>query len=525
MSNGHRNGTRARGLPRREQQPGSLIPVAPPTMAPRFGRSPEEVLAFGDSKPKAHPVVANYVKQLVTKCFVIDTNVLMHDPTALLRFEEHDVFIPMVVLEELDAHKTGMTELARNVRQVSRLFDELLAGFKEKPAGGIPLARIGGAQAGGKLFFQTEAFKDKLPETLPSSKADNEILRVALNLKKSHGLRPVILVSKDVNLRVKAHILGIPAEDYTSDRSVADADTLPSGMHELPAQFVSRTLSTLSSWKDGAVTCRLLPKTQAKGFEVGDFVYTDGGPRPFAAMIRERRDDGLVMRTVHDHQKAKHKVWGISARNREQSFALSLLLDPEVDLVTLLGQAGTGKTLLTLAAGLRQVIDLKLYEEIIVTRATVPLGEDIGFLPGDEQEKMGPWMGAIYDNLEVLHGAEVGGRSAGREHQSLDQLRLHVRVKSTSFMRGRTFLSKFVIIDEAQNLTAKQMKTLITRAGPGTKMVCLGNLAQIDTPYLTEGNSGLAYAVTRFRGWPHYGHIILSSVTRSRLAEYAVQVL
>lgn len=522
MSNGHRNANRApaRALPQTQRVPGSRIPVAPPSRS-LHSVGTEEDLAFSGKKPvKAHPLITSYVRNNTTKIFVMDTNVLMHDPTAVLRFMEHDVYIPMVVLEELDNHKTGMTEIARNVRQVTRLFDELVKGFKGKSSEGIPLS----SPASGRLHFQTEAITEKLPDTLPIGKGDNEILRVVIGLGKRYGKRPVTLVTKDVNLRIKAYSLGIPAEDYTSDRVVADTDALPKGLHALPDDFVARTLPALERSKEGTSTCYMLPRTLGKGLVVGDFVYTDLGPRPFAAIVRERREGGGVrVQTVRNHTESKNKVFGITARNREQSFALSLLLDHEIDFVTLLGQAGTGKTLLTLAAGLQQVVGEKLYDEIVVTRATVPLGDDIGYLPGDESDKMNPWMGAIYDNLSVVEVADP--KRGASHHQSHDDLRQYVSVKSMSFMRGRTFLRKFLIVDEAQNLTAKQMKALITRAGEGTKVVCLGNLAQIDTPYLTEANSGLTYAVTRFRGWEHFGHLILSNVSRSRLAAHAVAVL
>jgi PhoH-like ATPase len=216
-------------------------------------------------------------------------------------------------------------------------------------------------------------------------------------------------------------------------------------------------------------------------------------------------------------------VWGINARNREQNFALNLLMDPEVDFITLLGQAGTGKTLLALAAGLAQTLEDKRYREIIMTRVTVSVGEDIGFLPGTEEEKMAPWMGALMDNLEVLTKSENGG-DWGRAATN-DLLQNRIKIRSLNFMRGRTFLNKYLIIDEAQNLTSKQMKTLVTRAGPGTKVVCLGNVAQIDTPYLTETTSGLTYVVDRFKDWAHSGHITLKRGERSRLADFASEAL
>jgi len=212
-------------------------------------------------------------------------------------------------------------------------------------------------------------------------------------------------------------------------------------------------------------------------------------------------------------------VWGINARNIDQNFALNLLMDPDIDFVSLVGQAGTGKTLLALAAGLAQTLDDKRYSEIIMTRVTIPVGEDIGFLPGTEEEKMTPWMGALMDNLEVLTKTDQGG-DWGRAATN-DLIQSRIRIRSLNFMRGRTFLNKYLILDEAQNLTSKQMKTLVTRAGPGTKVVCLGNIAQIDTPYLTETSSGLTYVVDRFKDWEHSGHIILRQGERSRLADFA----
>jgi PhoH-like ATPase len=240
-------------------------------------------------------------------------------------------------------------------------------------------------------------------------------------------------------------------------------------------------------------------------------------------VVRKIEKDSAIIETVKDYHNAHHSVWGINARNREQNYALNLLMDPEIDFVTLLGMAGTGKTLLTLAAGLAQTLDHKRYSEIIMTRVTIPVGEDIGFLPGTEEEKMAPWMGALMDNLEVLtSNAEHGdwGRAATN-----DILSQRIKIRSVNFMRGRTFLNRYVIIDEAQNLTSKQLKTLVTRAGPGTKIICLGNIAQIDSPYLTETTSGLTYVVDRFKMWEHSGHVTLRRGERSRLADYASDIL
>jgi PhoH-like ATPase len=259
---------------------------------------------------------------------------------------------------------------------------------------------------------------------------------------------------------------------------------------------------------------------------VNEFVYLEpqNGEPTFHAIVRELNGKTALLQTLRDYSHHKNNVWGITARNREQNFALNLLMNPEIDFVTLLGQAGTGKTLVALAAGLAQVLDDKRYNEIIVTRATVPVGEDIGFLPGTEEEKMQPWMGAFDDNLEVLQKTDDAAGEWGRA-ATQELIRSRLKVKSMNFMRGRTFVDKYLIIDEAQNLTPKQMKTLVTRAGPGTKIVCLGNIAQIDTPYLTEGSSGLTYVVDRFKGWGHSGHVTLARGERSRLADYASDIL
>jgi PhoH-like ATPase len=248
----------------------------------------------------------------------------------------------------------------------------------------------------------------------------------------------------------------------------------------------------------------------------------DNKPDGFEGIVCKVADDEAVIRLATNYRSSHHTVWGINARNREQNFALNLLMDPEVDFVSLLGNAGTGKTLLALAAGLVQVMDERRYHEIIMTRATVPMGEDIGFLPGTEEEKMVPWMGALMDNLEVLTSTDSGewGRAATNE-----LIRHRIKIHSLNFMRGRTFLNKYLIIDEAQNLTSKQMKSLVTRAGPGTKVICLGNVAQIDTPYLTETTSGLTYVVDRFKQWEHSGHITLLSGERSRLTKFAAESL
>ncbi|MEK6355722.1 MAG: PhoH family protein [Burkholderia cenocepacia] len=461
------------------------------------------------------------------KLFVLDTNVLMHDPSSLFRFEEHDVYLPMMTLEELDNHKKGMSEVARNARQVSRTLDALVADGGPI-SDGIPLSRLGSREAVGRLYFQTKLADIAPVEGLPAGKADNQILGVVRALQRDRPDRQVVLVSKDINMRIKAHALGLPAEDYFNDQVLEDSDLLYNGVRELPQDFWTKHAKGMESWQDtktGTTYYRVTGPLVASML-VNEFVYLEpqNGEPTFHAIVRELNGKTALLQTLRDYSHHKNNVWGITARNREQNFALNLLMNPEIDFVTLLGQAGTGKTLVALAAGLAQVLDDKRYNEIIVTRATVPVGEDIGFLPGTEEEKMQPWMGAFDDNLEVLQKTDDAAGEWGRA-ATQELIRSRLKVKSMNFMRGRTFVDKYLIIDEAQNLTPKQMKTLVTRAGPGTKIVCLGNIAQIDTPYLTEGSSGLTYVVDRFKGWGHSGHVTLARGERSRLADYASDIL
>ena len=457
------------------------------------------------------------------RLFVLDTNVLMHDPSSLFRFAEHDVFLPMMVLEELVHHKKGMSEVSRNVRSVSRALDEMIATVDGDIDGGIALSALGSREATGKLYFQTQAVASMLPASLPMGKADNQILGVVRAMQDQHPERKVVLVSKDINMRIKARTMGLPAEDYFNDQVIEDTDLLYAGTLQLPADFWDRHGKGVESWQQGGQTFYRITGPLVSSLLLNQFVWSDG-ELPLTAKVKEIAGRTAVLQTLRDFGHLKNAVWGVTARNREQNFALNLLMDPDIDFVTLLGQAGTGKTLLALAAGLVQVLETRRYTDIIMTRATVPVGEDIGYLPGTEEEKMQPWMGALEDNLEVLNQTDGGAGEWGRSTTN-DLIRSRVKVKAMSFMRGRTFISKFLIVDEAQNLTPKQMKTLVTRAGPGTKVVCLGNIAQIDTPYLTEGSSGLTYVVDRFKGWAHAGHVTLQRGERSRLADFATGAL
>ena len=455
------------------------------------------------------------------KVFVLDTNVLLHDPSSLFRFEEHDIYLPMVTIEELDNNKKGSSEVARNARQTHRYLEEIIAPASDLK-NGCALKSETNPHIDGKLFLQTETISYDLP-ILAGVKADNQILSVVVNLKNQLKKTDVILVSKDFNIRIKARALGISAQDYFNDKVMTDAELLHTGIYELPENFWEKHSKAMESWQEEGKMFYKITGPLCKSFFVNAFVFYDFD-KPFYALVKTINGNSATLQIVQDYTLPKFNIWGIKAKNKEQNFALNLLMDPNIDFISLLGQAGTGKTLLALAAGLVQTLDKKIYSEIIMTRATVSVGDDIGFLPGTEEEKMTPWMGALEDNLDVLNESDDSSGDWGRA-ATQDLIKSRIKVKSLNFMRGRTFLNKYLIIDEAQNLTPKQMKTLVTRAGPGTKIVCCGNIAQIDTPYLTEGSSGLTYVVDRFKGWNHNGHVTLMRGERSRLADYAADTL
>lgn len=491
------------------------------------------------------------------RIYVLDTNVLMHDPAAMFHFAEHDVFIPMTVLGELDHCKKGPTEAARNARQASRFLYDLIT--KTGPATireGIPLCSYEQAQGidercMGRLFFETEqlaAVSVSLSENIP----DNTILKTTLALsqeKEKAGIR-VVLVTKDINVYIKAAIVGIDAQDYENDKVLDDVNLLYKGMSELPPDFW-HTHTILASGFDKNIQHESykIEGPLVKEWYPNEFLYLPG-EQGLEAMVRSISGNSaelIVMRKYYEGQG----VWGINARNKEQNAALNMLMNPDIDLAMLLGVAGTGKTLMTLAAAATQTCETKLYKEAIVTRDLIPMGEGIGFLPGKEEDKLGPWMGAVADNLELLSGThDAGNKPEFREQREVYDRRKgddgghsgkerfdnkppagmalllnRIKIKALTFFRGRTFMNRFLVIDECQNLTSKQMKSIITRAGPGTKVVLLGNLAQIDTPYLSATTSGLTYVVDRFKDWPHSACITLKQGERSRLASHANDVL
>ncbi|MEP7163005.1 MAG: PhoH family protein [Candidatus Moraniibacteriota bacterium] len=499
-------------------------PPAPRTV-PSVVRFSQEDLVFGTRSVKGLRLQGEDQGKL----FLLDTNVFLHDPSCMYRFENNDVFLCIYTMEELDNHKRGNLEINRNARLVSKMLDELTATKENGSfATGFSLAKVSSGIATGRLFIQTDYEEMAIPPGHQNGKVDNLIIAYTKHLQRKNPRRRVRLVSKDIYMRIKARANNVAVEDYKSDKVMEDTDLLYPGTLELPLDFWDKHGKGMESWKQGSHSYSRVSGSLVPTLLVNQFVYQEL-PKPFSAVVKELDGKTAVLQTTTNYTVDKNNVWGITARNREQNFALNLLMNPEIDFVSLSGQAGTGKTLLTIAAGLILTLEFKVYTEIIFTRVTVPVGEDIGFLPGTEEEKMNPWMGALDDNLDVLNGGNptkhdnadpAWGRAATR-----DLIRSRIKVKSLNFMRGRTFLNKFVIIDEAQNLTPKQMKTLITRAGPGTKMVCLGNIAQIDTPYLTEGSSGLAYVVDRMKGWSHSGHVTLQRGERSRLADHAAEVL
>lgn len=476
------------------------------------------------------------------RLFILDSSVLLHDPSALFRFHEHNVFIPMAVLEELDGVKKGSSEVARNARQASRFIDELVHdASNEQIKQGISLHDFHShlpkngdsngdlSHAQGKLVLQTDQTftQQDLPE-LPGYKADDHILRTAYILNQAKD-DDVTLVSKDINLRIKAKVIGLRAEDYFTDKALDDVDLLHTGVSEYEPDFWDNHAKNMDSWQEEGRTFYRIEGKETQDWFPNQFIRVNDEQK-FNAVVREKHDSHAIIELCKDYTQQNKQVWGINARNHRQNYALNLLMDPNVDFVTLMGTAGTGKTLLALAAGLAQTLDSDLYREIIMTRVTISVGEDIGFLPGTEEEKMTPWMGALMDNLEVLSETENQNKNASKMNSwernvTNDLIMSRIKIRSLNFMRGRTFMNRYLIIDEAQNLTSKQMKTLITRAGPGTKIICLGNVAQIDTPYLTETTSGLTFVVDKFQSWNHSGHVTLLRGERSRLADYAAEIL
>lgn len=448
-----------------------------------------------------------------TKLYVLDTNVLIHDPNAILNFEEHQVIIPLTVLEELDKLKTGHNSLAADCRQAIRMINTVLGDASpEQIEEGVPIYRASSERPLGKISILMDLEK-KSHEHLPETLNDNKIINSLVSLQ-SRRAEPVILVSKDINMRLKARACGVEAEDYHNDQLVDDIDLLPMGYLEFPGSFWER-VQKVETRQDNGLTLHILPRSaELASLNLNEFILDELG---FIGRIIEIQSDTLTLRDLSKSRLDEQEAWGLMPRDRYQSLALHLLMDPEIHLVNLTGAAGSGKTILALAAAIEMTVASKRFKRIIVTRSTRGLDEDIGFLPGTEAEKMEPWLGAITDNLEALHEDDEN-MSASVEYILQ---KVPIQFKSLNYIRGRSFQYSLIIIDECQNLTPHQIKTIITRAGTGSKVVCLGNLAQIDTPYLNALSSGLTFLTERFKSFRHGGHIHLRGVPRSALAEYA----
>ncbi|OHB29453.1 MAG: phosphate starvation-inducible protein PhoH [Desulfuromonadaceae bacterium GWC2_58_13] len=437
------------------------------------------------------------------KTFVLDTNVLLHDPQAMFRFEDNDLVIPITVIEEIDRFKKDMNEKGRNARQVSRILDGFRA--KNKLIEGVPLEK------GGLLKVQlyTEEAMRGLPPELQVDRGDNRILAVAVELQK-HSVCPVIFVTKDTNLRIKADAVGLEASDYESDK--VSIDELYSGAVEVQMdkdevdRFYGQGYLPLQGdyYPNQCVT--LIESANPSHSAIGRYNYA-------------------MQRVTPLIRSPKEGLWGIHPRNREQQFALNLLLDDNIQLVTLVGKAGTGKTLLAIAAGLHLVADQGNFSRLLVSRPVFPMGRDLGFLPGDIEEKLAPWMQPIFDNVELLLGAveERGGKHK-RGYKELVDMGI-LEIEPLTYIRGRSIPKQYMIVDEAQNLTPHEVKTIITRAGEGTKIVLTGDPYQIDNPYVDASSNGLTYTVEKFKGQEIAGHVTLTKGERSSLAELAANLL
>ncbi|MBJ6951597.1 PhoH family protein [Vibrio cholerae] len=452
------------------------------------------------------------------KLFVLDTNILLHEPLAIYSFKEHDVVIPMTVLEELDRIKDSKRDVARDARVAIRALEHLFHdATPEEITEGIPLSKQEGAT--GTISILADYELDVTVKAFTDKEGDNRILNAVLYLQAQRTPRAVVLVTKDINMRLRAKGAGVLyVEDYRTDQLIDDIQYLTKGFQTRPGSFWD-SVEDVASYTLGGKTFHKLDRAPFDPTFLNQYVIDEDSD--FAARVETIDGDTLTLRDLSRERMMHRKAWGITPKNIYQGMALDALLDPDIDLVILTGAAGSGKTLLAMAAALEQTVERKMFDKIIVTRNTPDIGESIGFLPGTEEEKMMPWLASVTDTLEALH------KNDHCTDGSLKYIcdKANIQFKSINFMRGRSIQNAFVLLDECQNLTASQIKTIITRCGEGTKIVCSGNLAQIDSHYLTPVTSGLTYMVERFKNFEGSANIHLNGVVRSRLAEFAEENL
>lgn len=448
------------------------------------------------------------------KAYVLDTNVLIHDPNALLNFEEHQILIPMTVLEELDKLKSGKASVSAECRAAIRMIDRVLGSAEpEQVRQGVPIWRDAERKYLGTLSVLMDQPEGGI-QTLANSLNDNKIINLLVSLQVADQQTRIVLVTKDINMRLKARACGLASEDYTNDQLVSDVKQLSKGYAEFEGSFWERFSGVETVQAIGETRHYLRREDWDAPVFANQFVVDEQG---FIGRVLSVSAEQIVLRNMSHERLMNQEVWGLRPHNIHQAMALDLLRDPSVHLVSLTGPAGSGKTILALATAIEQSIEEKRFNKIIATRSTPPLAEEHGFLPGTEEEKMDPWLGAISDNIEALHLHDESPKGS----IAYVKERANIQFKALNYIRGRSFQRALILIDECQNLTPHQMKAIITRAGEGSKVICLGNLAQIDTPYLTPTSSGLTYMCERFKGFAHGGHIQLEGSPRSVLAEYA----
>ncbi len=452
------------------------------------------------------------------KLFVLDTNILLHEPLAIYSFKEHDVVIPMTVLEELDRIKDSKRDVARDARVAIRALEHLFHDAPpEEITEGIPLSKQEGAT--GTISILADYELDETVKAFTDKEGDNRILNAVLYLQAQRTPRAVVLVTKDINMRLRAKGAGVLyVEDYRTDQLIDDIQYLTKGFQTRPGSFWD-SVEDVASYTLGGKTFHKLDRAPFDPTFLNQYVIDEDSD--FAARVESIDGDKLTRRDLSRERMMHRKAWGITPKNIYQGMALDALLDPDIDLVILTGAAGSGKTLQARAAAREQTDERKMCDKIIGPRNTPDIGEAIGFLPGTEEEKMMPWLASVTDTLEALH------KNDHCTDGSLKYIcdKANIQFKSINFMRGRSIQNAFVLLDECQNLTASQIKTIITRCGEGTKIVCSGNLAQMDSHYLTPVTSGLTYMVERFKNFEGSANIHLNGVVRSRLAEFAEENL